>query len=118
MSQWKECDLVNATHVEINGEVHELKEDGKVKKAGKLSSLNYRSIEILIGLNDWKHIHVDLFPILGIKCLRKVKPTPIEFEAIFSLEMVKDSWLGELIPMEAVGKKFKCVEIMEDEITS
>ncbi len=109
MIQWKECDLVNATHVEINGEVHELKEDGKVKKAGKLSYLNYRSIEILIGLNDWKHIHVDLFPILGIKCLRKVKPTPIEFEHIFTFEEIT---LG-IIPDEAEGKRFRCVEIME-----
>jgi hypothetical protein len=106
MIQWKECDLVNATHVEINGEVHELKEDGKVKKAGKLSYLNYRSIEILIGLNDWKHIHVDLFPILGIKCLRKVKPTPIEF--IYTVGG------GIAPPNEAYGKTFLCVEILEE----
>ena len=118
MIQWKECDLVNATHVEINGEVHELKEDGKVKKAGKLSSLNYRSIEILIGLNDWKHIHVDLFPILGIKCLRKVKPTPIEFEATFV--MYDGCWqtlhsLEDRFPDNCKKATFRCVQIMEDE---
>jgi hypothetical protein len=117
MIQWKECDLVNATHVEINGEVHELKEDGKVKKAGKLSSLNYRSIEILIGLNDWKHIHVDLFPILGIKCLRKVKPTPIEFEGVFV--MFGGCWqmlhsLDHRFP-NCKRARFRCVQIMEDE---
>jgi hypothetical protein len=118
MIQWKECDLVNATHVEINGEVHELKEDGKVKKAGKLSYLNYRSIEILIGLNDWKHIHVDLFPILGIKCLRKVKPTPIEFEATFV--MYDGCWqtlhsLEDRFTDNCKKATFRCVEILEEE---
>jgi hypothetical protein len=119
MIQWKECDLVNATHVEINGEVHELKEDGKVKKAGKLSSLNYRSIEILIGLNDWKHIHVDLFPILGIKCLRKFKPTPSEFEAVF---VKHDGQWRQLLTIDdgisiqnCKVARFRCVEILEEE---
>ena len=46
--------------------------------------------------------------------LRTREREPIEFEFIPSLEMVKDSWLGELIPMEAVGKKFRCVEILEE----
>jgi len=115
MIQWKECDLVNATHVEINGEVHELKEDGKVKKAGKLSSLNYRSIEILIGLNDWKQIHVDLFPFLGIKCLRKFKPKPIEFEGIVKESKLSFLFLGNVPEGIPLGKKFRCVEILEDE---
>jgi len=29
MSQWEECSLEDATHVEINGVVHEIKEKGK-----------------------------------------------------------------------------------------
>jgi hypothetical protein len=31
MSQWEEVELMDATHVEINGEVFELKVGGKVE---------------------------------------------------------------------------------------
>jgi hypothetical protein len=119
MIQWEEVALKDATHVEINGEVHELKEDGKVKKADKLSSVNFRGIYILIGLNNWKNIHVDLFPLLGIKCLRKVKPMPIEFEATFV--MYDGCWqtlhsLEDRFPNENCKRaKFRCVQIVEDE---
>lgn len=121
MSQWEEVELMDATHVEINGELFELKADGKVKKsylAGHSLSWSKCSIDILIGLNDWKNIHVDLFPILGIKCLRKVKPTPSEFEATFV--MYDGCWqtlhsLEDRFPNENCKRaKFRCVEIMED----
>lgn len=114
-NKWVECDLVNATHVEINGEVHEMKADGKVKKASKLSSVNFRSIDILIGLNVC-NIHVDLFPILGIKCLRKVKPKPIEFEVKVLARTGSTKCEPYLVCSEELfGKKFKCVEILEEE---
>lgn len=118
--QWVECDLVNATHIEINGEVHELKADGNVKKSGLLCSGNFRCIDILIGFNKFEQIHVDLFPFLGIKCLRKAKPTPIEFEATFASYDGNGGWrpmytLDDGIAYQNFKKaKFKCVEILEE----
>jgi hypothetical protein len=118
MSQWEEVALEEATHVEVNGEVHELKADGNVKKSGLLCSGNFRYIDILIGFNKLEQIHVGLFPFLGIKCLRKVKPTPIEFEATFV--MYDGCWqtlhsLEDRFPDNCKKATFRCVEILEDE---
>jgi hypothetical protein len=107
MIQWEEVELKDATHVEINGEVHELKADGNVKKSGLLCSGNFRYIDILIGFNKLEQIHVDLFRFLGIKCLREKKQEPIEF--IYTVGG------GIAPPNEAYGKTFLCVEIEKEE---
>jgi hypothetical protein len=126
-NKWEECSIDDATHVEINGEVHEIKTGGnqiktggKVIKSGKLSiDGKYLCISILFGWYDWMQIPQEAFPLLGIKCLRKVKPTPIEFEATFV------SYDGNWRPLYSLDdgiayhffkkKKFKCIEILEDE---
>jgi hypothetical protein len=119
MIQWEEVELMDATHVEINGEVHELKVGGKVEKSGGVSIGGFHSIDILVGMNDWANIPQEAFPILGIRCLRKFKPTPIEFKATFVsydgnwrlLDCLEDGFAYQ----NNKKAKFKCVEILEDE---
>jgi hypothetical protein len=117
MIQWEECSLDDATHVEINGEVFEIVYGGKVIKSGKLSiDGKYLCISILIGPHDWMQISQEAFPLLGIRCLRKFKPTPIEFEEL----VVVGTFHGYdvtmlLVPTGiSVGAKFRCVQIMEE----
>ena len=110
MSQWEECSIDDATHVEINGEVHELIEGGTVER-----SVEVGWIYILID-NKWVHIPQEAFPFLGIRCLWKFKPKPIEFEG----EVVVGTFHGADVTMLLVtgilvGEKFHCVQIMEDE---
>jgi hypothetical protein len=78
MIQWKECSINDATHIEINGVVHEIVYGGKVLKSGK-SSIDgkYLCISIL-SMYNWMQIPQEAFPFLGIKPLRKVKRKPIE----------------------------------------
>ena len=112
MSQWEEVALKDATHVEINGVVHEIKEGGTVERSVDLSW-----IDILIEENIWANILQEAFPLLGIKCLRKVKPTPIEFEATFA------KYDGKWHPLYCSDDgfayqnnkkaKFRCVQILE-----
>ena len=112
--QYEECSLEEATHVEINGVVHEITErGGKVKR-----SIDFGWIDILVGENKWVEIPVEVFFALGIKCLRKVKPTPIEFEATFV--MYDGCWqtlhsLEDRFPDNCKKATFRCVQIMEDE---
>jgi hypothetical protein len=119
MIQWEQVELNDATHVEINGEVHELIEGGKVIKSGKLSiDGKYLCISILIGMYDWMQISQEAFPLLGIRCLRKVKREPIEFvreanENQLSTDFWNKAWIP--LPEKAIGKKFRLVEILEDE---
>ena len=112
--QYEECSLEEATHVEINGCVVEIKErDGLVER-----SVDFGWIDILVGENKWANIPKEAFPLLGIRCLRKVKPTPIEFEGVF----VRFDGRWETVP-EVAGSayqnckkaRFRCVQIMEDE---
>jgi len=95
--------------------VHEIKErDGIVER-----SVDFGWIDILIEENKWANIPKEAFPLLGIRCLRKFKPTPIEFEATFA------KYDGKWHPLHSLHdgvsyqncKKatFKCVEILEDE---
>ncbi len=113
MIQWEEVELKDATHVEINGEVHEIKErDGIVER-----SVDFGWIDILIEENKWANIPKEAFPLLGIKCFRKFKPTPIEFEATFV--MYDGCWqmlhsLDHRFP-NCKRARFRCVQIMEDE---
>jgi len=114
MSQWEEVELMDATHVEINGVVHEITErGGTVERSG-----GYGWIDILIDVNKWASIPQEGFPLLGIKCLRKVKPTPIEFEATFV--MYDGCWqtlhsLEDRFPDNCKKATFRCVQIMEEE---
>ena len=114
MIQWEEVELKDATHVEINGEVHEIKErDGIVER-----SVDFGWIDILIEENKWANIPKEAFPLLGIRCLRKFKPTPIEFEAAFA--KYDGRWhplycLEDRFPDNCKKATFRCVQIMEDE---
>jgi hypothetical protein len=105
--------LEDATHVEINGCVHEIKAGGKVC----LEMLGW--IDILIEENKWAQIPQEAFPLLGIKCLRKVKRTPIEFEATFA--KCDGRWHPLYCSDDGFAyqnnkkAKFRCVQIMEDE---
>jgi hypothetical protein len=114
MSQWEEVALEDATHVEINGCVHEITERGGMA----IKSMKFGWIDILVGENKWANIPQEAFPLLGIKCLRKVKPTPIEFEATFV--MYDGCWqtlhsLEDRFPDNCKKATFRCVEILEDE---
>jgi hypothetical protein len=115
MIQWEEVALDDATHVEINGVVHEITErGGTVERSG-----DFGWIEILVNMYSWIQIPQEAFPLLGIKCLRGKKQNPIEFEAVFA------KYDGKWHPLHSLDdgvsyqncKKatFKCVEILEDE---
>ena len=108
--QFEPCSLAEATHVKVNDKVHLLEND-------KIALEYYH--DKCIGIRWWDtdtFIPEELFSTLGIKPLREKKREPIVFEFIPSLEMAKDMWLPAdfIVPMEAVGKKFKCVEILEE----
>ena len=115
MIQWEEVALKDATHVEINGVVHEITERGGTVQR----SVEFSCIDILVGENKWANIPQELFPFLGIRCLRKLKRTSIEFEATFV--MYDGCWqtlhsLEDRFPNENCKRaKFRCVQIMEDE---
>jgi hypothetical protein len=117
MIQWEEVALEDATHVEINGKIWLLEKGGNVEKSFQLVTLI--GIKVQVGFNDWETIPHDLFRFLGIKPLRMVKPTPIEFEATFV--MYDGRWhplycLDDGFAHQNNKKaKFRCVEILEDE---
>jgi hypothetical protein len=112
--KFEECSLADATHIEINGVVHEIKEGGTVERSVDLSW-----IDILIEENIWANILQEAFPLLGIRCLRKFKQNPIEFEAMFVsydgnwrlLDILDDKFAHQNFKK----KKFRCVQIMEEE---
>jgi hypothetical protein len=115
MIQWEEVALEDATHIEINGVVHEITERGGMVER----SVDFGWIDILIEENKWANIPQEAFLLLGIKCLRKFKPTPIEFEAAFA------KYDGKWHPLYSLDDgfahqnnkkaRFRCVQIMEDE---
>ena len=97
----EECSLQEATHAEsVTGEVY-------------LISKSENRLRIVV---EGYSIFNETWKALGIKPLKEIKPKPIVFEFIPSIEMAKDMWLPAdfIVPMEAVGKKFKCVEILEE----
>ena len=108
MIQWEECSINDATHIEINGVVHEIKVAGKIVKSG-LPYVGgiYTCIDISFGEKYWNQITEELFPFLGIKPLRKPQPKPIEF--IYTVGG------GIAPPNEAYGKTFLCVEFLKEE---
>lgn len=101
------CTLEEATHVEIGGIVHEFG-DGIVERF-KNGELRFR-----LELPLYKLINESSFPLLGIRCLRKFKPKPIEFEAIVRQDM-PFAYLSNVPDGIPLGTKFRCVQIMEDE---
>jgi hypothetical protein len=111
MIQWEEVALEDATHVEINGEVHEIKERGGMVER----SVDFGWIDILVGETKWANIPQEAFPLLGIRCLRKFKPKPIEFEGIVKESKLSFLFLGNVPEGIPLGKKFRCIEILEDE---
>ena len=107
--QLEECLLEEATHVEMGGKVYELG-NGIVAKIKDGHYPRLRVINDFVG-NDY--INESSFPIFGIKALKEKKREPVVFEFIMSLNTL--SFFPPLnVPMEAVGKKFKCVEILEE----
>jgi hypothetical protein len=120
MIQWEECSINDATHIEINGVVHEIKVAGKIVKSG-LPYVGgiYTCIDISFGEKYWNQITEELFPFLGIKPLRKPQPKPIEFEAEFV--MYKGRWRALYDSADRCAfrvckrVKFRCVEILEEE---
>ena len=106
--QFEPCSLKEATHVEMGGKIY------------KLGSYEVRAfwdydevcvgIKVILSQRDERTIRHDLFPFLGIKPMKEKKREPIEFEHIFTFEEIT---LG-IIPCEAEGKRFRCVQILEE----
>jgi hypothetical protein len=111
--QFEPCTLEDATHVEIGGIVHEFG-DGIVErfKNGEFPTLRFR-----LELPLYKLINESSFPLLGIKCLREVKPTPIEFEGRVVIGTFHGADVTMLLAPTGilVGAKFRCVQILEGE---
>lgn len=107
--QFEPCTLDEATHFEIHGVMHELNDNVQHLFNGTRFGIRLRKEDVFIP--------EDAFPILGITPMREKKREPIEFEFIPSLEMAKDMWLPAdfIVPMKAVGKRFRCVEIVMEE---
>jgi hypothetical protein len=107
--KFEPCTLTEATHVEMGGKMYELDVWGsggacKDYEEGHCVGISVDDKDEILS------IPISLFPILGIKPLKEIKPEPIEFEHIFTFEEIT---LG-IIPCEAEGKRFRCVEILED----
>jgi hypothetical protein len=107
MSQWEEVALEEATHVEINKVVYQI--------VGNICTYN-------IGLRWLEQdvwIPIELFPILGIKLFKEVKPEPVEFEATFAMYDGKwhplYSWNAGVSYLHNKKATFKCVQILEEE---
>jgi hypothetical protein len=110
--EFKECPLKEATHVEVNGKVYLL--------GGNEVELEYYHSEC-IGirwLEEDTFIPKELFPVLGIKTFKEIKPEPIEFEATFA--HYDGKWhplysLDDGVSYQNCKKaRFKCVEILEE----
>jgi len=111
--QFEPCSLGDATHIEVNGKVYLL-------GGNEVLLESYHGVWIGIRwLEEDAFIPENLFPILGIKPLREIKPEPVVFEATF----VK--YDGKWHPLHSLDDgvsyqnckkaKFKCVEIVEEE---
>ena len=87
--QFEKCSLQDATHVEMGGKVYEFgKEYTSEHEVLRYNSHHInvcRNIEFDTTETRWQLIHVDAFPILGIKPMKEKKP--IEFEAVVKQDM-------------------------------
>jgi len=107
----EECSLEEATHVEVNGKVHKL-DNGYVKKI-------HGGLDVYMEhWNNYLTIYECVFPVVGIKPLKEVKPKPIEFEATFVKH--DGAWhrlfsLDDNLSYQNCKKaKFRCVQILEE----
>ena len=111
--QFEECSLLEATHVEVNGKVHEI--------GDKLITTGFFCGEYmgLRWLEEDAFLPIEMFSILGIKPLREKKREPIEFEAVMGMHDGQWHTLAILNDNFAYlnNKKvrFKCVEILEED---
>lgn len=109
--KFEECSLDEATYIEVGGKVHKLNYD----KGNQVYRFNSSQIEVCRVAMGWQLIHVDVFPVLGIKPLREKKREPIEFIGFTkyvsrTLSHIINVPLGT--PPQA---RFRCVEILEEE---
>jgi len=104
--QFEKCSWADATHVEMGGKLHELGYFAGEREVLKYNSHHInvcRKIEVHTTETSWQLIHVDAFPILGIKPLKK---KPIKFYHTFGGPYAP--------PNEAYGKTFLCVEFLKE----
>ena len=116
----EECSLEDATYIEVGGKVYEL----DVWESGGACKDYEEGHCVGISVDDKDEILsipislFSLFPILGIKTFKEIKPEPIKFEATFA------KYLGNWIPLYTMhdgflyedNKKvrFKCIQILEE----
>ena len=112
--EFKECTLEEATHVEMGGKMYEFG-NGFTSRHKSLKSKLWDNIEVKNGTEGWQLIHVDTFPILGIKPMRERKRQPIEFEGIVKQSRLSFLCLDNVPEGVPLGTKFKCVQILEEE---
>jgi hypothetical protein len=102
--KFEECDLLYATHVEINGVRHELLDNVQYSFNGINHGIRLREEDAFIP--------EEVFSILGIKPLKKKK---IEFEGIVKQSRLSFLFLDNVPEGVPLGTKFKCVQILEEE---
>ena len=116
--QFETCTLEEATHVEMGGKVYELGIADGYESKHQVLKYNKFGMEVYMESAGWQRIYAYSFHILGIKPLREKKRKPIEFEKEFV--MYDGKWyasysLEHRFPDNNKKKKFKCVEILEEE---
>ena len=107
--QFEECSLSEASHVEVNGKVYLL--------GGNEVFLDSCHGE-RIGLGWVKEdafIPEELFPVLGIKTFKEIKPEPIEFIGYTQYFTNCISHIMNVPEGVPAGTKFKCVQIVEED---
>ena len=109
-SLFEECKLEEATHVEMGGKLHELNDNVQYFRNGDLLGVRWR--------DEYTFIPEQLFHILAIKPMKKIKQEPIEFEATFV--KYDGKWhplysLDDGVSYQNCKKtKFRCVQILEE----
>jgi hypothetical protein len=114
--KFEECTLEESTHVELGGKVYEFG-DGYLSRHKSLKSKLWDNIEVKKGTEGWQLIHVDTFPILGIKPLRERKRKPRECMALTVIAQRDGKDVVALLPTGdfELGMTVRCVEILEEE---
>lgn len=129
--------LKDATHVKINGVIHKITrycpdlysyrdlsfydnfrreiEDNLHEDEVRILTFPSGSDSILIlkGKVTFEYIDWDVFSVLGIECLREVPPLEYE-KTVVSLDHQKHEGVILYLPKEAIGKKFKLIEIRDE----
>jgi hypothetical protein len=116
--KFEPCTLTEATHVEMGGKMYELDVWGsggacKDYEEGHCVGISVDDKDEILS------IPISLFPILGIKLFKEVKPEPVEFEATFAMYDGKwhplYSWNAGVSYQNSKKATFKCVQILEEE---